>query len=78
MNKIKYIIVFILLLLLSPSVYAEEVYVNEVNGYKVMIEDSASLLKDEELEKLKDIMIPITEYGNVLFKTTDSSSSSTS
>ena len=69
MNKIKYILLFVFLVLLATPVYAEELYVNEINNYKVIYEDDASLLSDKEKEKLKDIMIPLTEYGHIIFKT---------
>ena len=69
MNKIKYIFLFIFISLLSIPVYAEELYVNEINNYKVIYEDDAELLSSQEKENLKEIMIPLTEYGNIIFKT---------
>ena len=69
MNKIKYVLLSIFLILLSTPVYAEELYVNEINNYKVIYEDDASLISDKEKEELKEIMIPLTEYGNIMFKT---------
>ena len=77
MNKIKYIIIVLSIFLITQKVYAEEVYINESNGYKVIIEDDLSLLTNEENEQLKDVMIPLTQYGNIMFKTTESQSSST-
>jgi len=77
MNKIKYILLFVFLVLLATPVYAEELYVNEISNYKVIYEDDASLLSNEEKEKLKDIMIPLTEYGHIIFKTTSENMYST-
>ena len=54
-------------------------YINETTKYKVVIEDDAHLLSSEEISKLEKDMIPLTEYGNIAFKTIDSNSySSTS
>lgn len=76
MNKIKYILLFVFLILLSTPVHAEELYVNEVNNYKVIYEDDASLLSAEEKEKLKDIMTPLTKYGHIIFKTINENNTS--
>ena len=40
------------------------------NEYQCIIEDDYDLLTDEEEAKLKEYMIPITEYGNAIFHTT--------
>lgn len=53
-------------------------YTNSVTGYKVIIEDDAHLLKDSELNNLKDKMIELTDYGNIAFKTIDDNNTSTS
>ena len=74
MNKIKYVFLFIFFALLITPVYAEELYVNEINNYKVIYEDDAKLLSEDEKEKLKEVMIPLTEYGNILFKTINDNS----
>ena len=39
------------------------------NDNKIIIEDDASLLSSDEIKQLKDDMLPLTEYGNVAFKT---------
>ena len=74
MNKIKYVFLFIFFALLITPVYAEELYVNEINNYKVIYEDDAKLLSEDEKEKLKEVMIPLTEYGNIMFKTINDNS----
>lgn len=44
-------------------------YTNPKTNFRVVIQDDADLLTDEEEEKLKDTMISITEYGHVGFVT---------
>lgn len=51
--------------------HADVVYINEDNGYEVIIEDDAGLLSWEERIKLQEDMEKITEWGNVAFKTID-------
>lgn len=51
--------------------YADVVYINEENGYEVIIEDDAGLLTLEEKIKLQEDMKKITKWGNVAFKTID-------
>lgn len=51
--------------------YADVVYINEDNGYEVIIEDDAGLLSWEEKIKLQEDMEKITEWGNVAFITID-------
>ena len=49
-----------------------EYYAGEVSikaGDKVRLEDDADLLNPEEEAKLIDVMTPLTEYGNIVFKT---------
>lgn len=43
-------------------------YTNDQTGYEVFISDWLDLLTDEEEENLLPYMIPITEYGNVVFE----------
>jgi len=43
-------------------------YTNEQTGYQVFISDWEDLLTDEQEESLASVMIPITEYGNVIFE----------
>ena len=74
-NKLKKgliaIITIIITILFIPNVYAitETEYTNKTTGYKVIIEDDANLLKQNEINKLKEEIIPLTQYGNVIFKT---------
>lgn len=60
-----------------PVLGAEESgleYYNQEKGYYAVVEDNANLLTDEERTQLLEQMIPITEFGNVLFKTIDEKS----
>ena len=50
----------------------EEVYINQNTGYSVLVEDDAQLLDEEEERKLALQMRDITDYGNVIFKSSDS------
>lgn len=62
-------IVFILCTLTIKFVYADDAkYTNESTNYKVIIEDDANLLTDIEENALLDEMKPLTEYGNIIFK----------
>lgn len=78
-NKLKILIIIMLFFMDISNVYADSLndYVNEETKYKVILEDDAFLLTANELEKLKKKMIPLTEYGHVLFKTTNSNSTFT-
>ena len=46
--------------------------------YRVVVEDDAHLLSDEEIEKLKDKMSSLTKYGHIAFKTINQNSMSAS
>lgn len=48
------------------------------NNYKIIIEDDAGLLTEQEKQQLKNEMSTLTEFGNVMFKTTNVSHTSTS
>ena len=50
-------------------------YKNDKTGYSVIIEDDANLLTENEKKDLKNVMIDLTEYGNILFKTIDENNS---
>ena len=64
-----FVIILLLVVLLIPvtDTYAQVVYEN-ANGYEVAIDDDADLLTDDEETALLQVMQPITEYGNVAFK----------
>lgn len=49
---------------------------NEKTGYEAVIHDSAGLLSQYEHKRLMDTMMPITEYGHVIFLSLDSVSHS--
>lgn len=56
---------------------ADEIYLNGKTFYRVLIEDDAQLLDDEEEQELTALMQEITAYGNVAFKTIDNNDYST-
>ena len=43
----------------------------KTSNYKIVIEDDANLLTEEEKLKLMDDMSPMAEYGNIIFKSID-------
>lgn len=55
----------------SSTKLSGTVYINEKTQYKVIFEDDASLLSDDEAEQLIEVMKPITAYGSVAFKSID-------
>ena len=42
--------------------------IKKTSNYKIVIEDDANLLSEEEKNKLMDDMMPLTEYGHAIFK----------
>lgn len=60
---------FLMVGFLPQFVSAEEVFRNEETGYRVILEDDAELLTEEEENHLISIMKDITGYGNVALKT---------
>lgn len=81
MNKKGFKVIFVLYLILfsfsNVKALTVEPYINETTNYKVIIEDDAKLLSNDEINKLKEEMIPLTEYGNIAFKTIEENSYST-
>lgn len=65
------LLIFVMLALQGRSAFAQVVYEN-TNGYEVVIEDDMELLSSEEIVMLQQKMEPITEYGNVAFKSVSS------
>ena len=53
----------------ASVVYADDLveYTNSDTGYKIIIEDDADLLTDDEESKLVTAMKPITKYGNAYY-----------
>lgn len=47
------------------------------NIYELLIEDDANLLTIEQKDELKKDMAPLVKYGNIIFKSSDFSNSST-
>ena len=81
MNKriLNFIMVFCLGFLLINNISAfNNKYINSETNYEVIIEDDANLLTAKEIENLVNDMKPITEYGNVAFKSIDQNYTSSS
>ena len=53
-------------------------YTNPNTNYKIIIQDDAQLLTDDEEAKLKDQMIKLTDYGNIAFVSVESNYTSES
>ena len=80
MNKklINFLLLVFTFMFLSMNVNASNTeYINEDTNYKLIIEDDANLLNDEEINKLEDEMIALTKYGNIAFKTIKENNTST-
>ena len=79
MKNVKRLIVLLVfvLLLLPIKVLADEniIFTNEETNYSVIIDDKADLISEEDEARLKDTMIGITKYANVIFLSTDSNPS---
>ena len=50
---------------------------NENTSYQLLIRDEANLLTSDEIEKLRDDMTPLTEYGHIAFITINENYTST-
>lgn len=70
LKKVLIFLFTIIICTLCNDVNATEIENINNSQYKVIIEDEADLLTESEEEELKRKMVPLTEYGNVLFKTT--------
>ena len=55
----------------------DNTYFNETTNYKLLIKDDANLLTKDEEEKIKDQMVGLTEYGNIILITLSKNSTST-
>ena len=71
--------ILLLLFLFIPftSINVNAITMENENGYKLIIEDDANLLSDEEINKLTDEMYSLTKYGNIAFKSISDNYSST-
>lgn len=63
----KLIFIFLTIFCFNISIKAYS-YVNENTNYQVIIEDDAYLLTNDEILSLVNDMKPLTEYGNIAFK----------
>ena len=79
MNKkvFKILLVLLLIPLIIDKVYALTAK-NDKSGYEMVIEDDANLLTEQEIHFLEDQIYELTEYGNIVFKSTINNYSSTS
>jgi len=72
LKKIFTILVILLMTFISTSIVkAEDLQNSTNNNYQIIIEDEANLLTEIEEIELKNYLSELTEYGNVLFKTTN-------
>ena len=74
------IVLFFLILFVGFDVNAltHSPYNNSETGYDVIIEDDAELLTEDEMAILYEEMIPLTQYGNIIFKSINYNDSTTS
>ena len=81
MHKKCLLFIVFVLFFITP-IYATEPMIDSEassNGYyQIIIEDDADLLSEGDEIELKSVMEPLTEYGNVLFKTNNLPTSSSS
>lgn len=68
---------FLLFLLGGIRASAEVVYTNPETGYRVVLEDDAALLTQEEKSALAEKLRAITVWGNAAFKSIDQNDTST-
>ena len=81
MLKRKVLLFITLLLVIIPTlpIYAETTESNLANKhYEIIIEDDADLLTEVQEQQLKSNLEELSEYGYVLFKTTNIANNSTS
>ena len=77
-NILKLLFLMFITIVFSINVSAASIEkLNEETNYKLIIEDDANLLDDEELIKLEDNMLGLTKYGNIIFKSINENSYST-
>ena len=73
-KKIFAILYIMLTLILLPMLKANAIDLSEsiaTNQYQIIIEDDADILTETEELELKNEMAVLTEFGNVMFKTTN-------
>lgn len=68
MHKKIIAIVFLLILLLAGNCSFAVDYDHNEEKYQLIIEDDADLLSSSEEDLLKETMVKLTEYGNIIFK----------
>lgn len=82
MNKktFRFIILFFTLFLFLNKIHATDIekYTNPDTGYSVLIQDDAKILNQQEISKLMNEMEYLTRYGNIVFKSINENSQTTS
>lgn len=77
----KILIIFLITFLLLPIMHVRATNTNKSsinNNYVIVIEDDANLLTEKEEQQLRKQMEVLTEFGNVMFKTTNTVNRNTS
>lgn len=64
-------ILLCLALIFLFNVHIKAISIDTDTNYKLIIEDDANLLNENEINKLQEKMQPLTKYGNIIFKTTN-------
>lgn len=77
-KKVLLTLIVIMLVLLNIPVCFATGETTTTSKYKVLLEDDANLLSLGEEEELKPLMNDLTQYGNIIFKTINKNSYSTS
>ena len=67
--KVLLFFTFVLFSIVNVNALTLDPYHNQTSKYKVVIEDDAELLDEDQLATLMKEMIPLTEYGHIAFKT---------
>lgn len=80
MNKVitRLFLIVVLMFFIPKIIYAHEYYYTNPNtGFDLVIEDDASLLSENQIDKLISDMMPLTSFGNIAFKSISANSTST-
>ena len=81
LKKVKYLLLTLVLLIsLQPTFSNAVTTENNItsNNYSIIIEDDADLLTETEEQQLRTQMEVLTEFGHVMFKTTDTANGTSS
>lgn len=81
LKKVKYLLLTLVLLISLQPTFSNAVTTENnstSNHYSIIIEDDADLLTEIEEQQLKTQMEVLTEFGHVMFKTTDTANGTSS